>query len=112
MVDIIPSSQLVIGHGAFSIVYRARLKAVSRSCLINAFFLKGYFSKLSSLKRAPANTTCSKGQQESLQLSKGQQESLQLSKGQQESIQLSKGEQESLQLSKGQQESLQFSKVH
>jgi hypothetical protein len=30
MVDIIPSSQLVIGHGAFSVVYRARLKAVSR----------------------------------------------------------------------------------
>ena len=28
MVDIIPSSQLVIGHGAFSIVYRARLKHV------------------------------------------------------------------------------------
>jgi len=26
MVDIIPSSQLVIGHGAFSIVYRAKLK--------------------------------------------------------------------------------------
>ena len=29
MVDIIPSSQLVIGNGAFSIVYRARLKNVS-----------------------------------------------------------------------------------
>ena len=29
MVDIIPSSQLVIGHGAFSIVYRAKLKSVS-----------------------------------------------------------------------------------
>ena len=29
MVDIIPSSQLVIGNGAFSIVYRARLKLVS-----------------------------------------------------------------------------------
>ena len=29
MVDIIPSSQLVIGNGAFSIVYRARLKIVS-----------------------------------------------------------------------------------
>ncbi len=29
MVDIIPSSQLVIGHGAFSVVYRARLKHVS-----------------------------------------------------------------------------------
>jgi len=27
MVDIIPSSQLVIGHGAFSIVYRAKLKS-------------------------------------------------------------------------------------
>merc|ERR1719445_997225 len=26
MVDIIPSSQLVIGHGAFSIVYRAKLQ--------------------------------------------------------------------------------------
>ena len=31
MVDIIPSSQLVIGHGAFSIVYRAKLKTVSSS---------------------------------------------------------------------------------
>ena len=29
MMDIIPSSQLVIGNGAFSIVYRARLKIVS-----------------------------------------------------------------------------------
>ena len=29
MVDIIPNSQVVIGHGAFSIVYKARLKTVS-----------------------------------------------------------------------------------
>ena len=29
MVDIIPSSQMVIGNGAFSIVYRAKLKSVS-----------------------------------------------------------------------------------
>lgn len=33
MVDIIPSSQLVIGNGAFSIVYRARLKLVSDDCV-------------------------------------------------------------------------------
>ena len=33
MVDIIPSSQLVIGNGAFSIVYRARLKLVSLDSL-------------------------------------------------------------------------------
>ena len=36
MVDIIPSSQLVIGNGAFSIVYRARLKLVS----LDSFILK------------------------------------------------------------------------
>jgi hypothetical protein len=29
MVDIIQNSQVVIGHGAFSIVYKARLKTVS-----------------------------------------------------------------------------------
>ena len=28
MVDIVPNSQEIIGHGSFSIVYRARLKAV------------------------------------------------------------------------------------
>lgn len=31
MVDILPESQLVIGHGAFSVVYKARLKSVSFS---------------------------------------------------------------------------------
>ena len=28
MVDIVPNSQTVIGHGAFSLVYRATLKSV------------------------------------------------------------------------------------
>jgi len=35
MVDIIPSSQLVIGHGAFSIVYRAKLKSVSSKTILH-----------------------------------------------------------------------------
>ena len=39
MVDIIPSSQLVIGNGAFSIVYRARLKLVSLDSLSYKSFL-------------------------------------------------------------------------
>ena len=39
MVDIIPSSQLVIGNGAFSIVYRARLKLVSVDSLSYKSFL-------------------------------------------------------------------------
>ena len=39
MVDIIPSSQLVIGNGAFSIVYRARLKLVSLDSLSCKSFL-------------------------------------------------------------------------
>ena len=29
MVDIVPNSQEIIGHGSFSIVYKARLEAVS-----------------------------------------------------------------------------------
>ena len=29
MVDILPETQAVIGHGAFSVVYKACLKAVS-----------------------------------------------------------------------------------
>lgn len=29
MVDIVPNSQEIIGHGSFSIVYKARLKKVS-----------------------------------------------------------------------------------
>ena len=37
MVDIIPSSQLVIGHGAFSIVYRAKLKSVSSKTILHSF---------------------------------------------------------------------------
>ena len=37
MVDIIPSSQLVIGHGAFSIVYRAKLKSVSSKTILHRF---------------------------------------------------------------------------
>ena len=36
MVDIIPESQTVIGHGAFSVVYRAKLKAVSPICYLIA----------------------------------------------------------------------------
>jgi len=40
MVEIVPNSQVVIGHGAFSIVYKARLKIVSTLCLLN-------FSKVS-----------------------------------------------------------------
>ena len=39
MVDIIPSSQLVIGNGAFSIVYRARLKLVSLDSLSKKSYL-------------------------------------------------------------------------
>lgn len=39
MVDIIPSSQLVIGNGAFSIVYRARLKLVSLDIVAQKFYL-------------------------------------------------------------------------
>ena len=30
MVDVIPESQTVIVHGAFSVVYKAKLKAVSQ----------------------------------------------------------------------------------
>ena len=30
MVDIVPNSQEIIGHGSFSIVYKARLKDVSK----------------------------------------------------------------------------------
>ena len=39
MVDIIPNSQVVIGHGAFSIVYKARLKTVSIQSLWSVFKL-------------------------------------------------------------------------
>ena len=37
MVDIIPSSQMVIGNGAFSIVYRAKLKSVSVKKMISRY---------------------------------------------------------------------------
>jgi uncharacterized SAM-binding protein YcdF (DUF218 family) len=39
MVDIIPSSQLVIGHGAFSVVYRARLKTVSGFLILLSIYV-------------------------------------------------------------------------
>ena len=43
MVDILPDSQAVIGHGAFSVVYKACLKAVSTLYLVfyNIVFLLG-----------------------------------------------------------------------
>ena len=34
MVDIVPNSQEIVGHGSFSIVYKARLEAVSKYSLI------------------------------------------------------------------------------
>ena len=34
MVDILPETQAVIGHGAFSVVYKACLKAVSTILLV------------------------------------------------------------------------------
>ena len=34
MVDILPETQAVIGHGAFSVVYKACLKAVSTTLVL------------------------------------------------------------------------------
>ena len=43
MVDILPESQSVIGHGAFSVVYKASLKAVSIQLQLLQFLLLRIF---------------------------------------------------------------------
>ena len=53
MVDIVPNSQEIIGHGSFSIVYKARLEAVSFYLIM---FLLGFFKeKFISLIFLPVN---------------------------------------------------------
>ena len=47
MVDIIPESQTVIGHGAFSVVYRAKLKAVSPTFLLIGANSPHYYRRFS-----------------------------------------------------------------
>ena len=47
MVDIIPESQTVIGHGAFSVVYRAKLKAVSPTFLLIGTKSPHYYRRFS-----------------------------------------------------------------
>ena len=47
MVDIIPESQTVIGHGAFSVVYRAKLKAVSPTFLLIGAKSPHYYRRFS-----------------------------------------------------------------
>ena len=44
MVDIVPNSQEIIGHGSFSIVYKARLEAVSFYLIM--FFMKFFQTKI------------------------------------------------------------------
>ena len=44
MVDIVPNSQEIIGHGSFSIVYKARLEAVSFYLIM--FFIRLFQTKI------------------------------------------------------------------